>query len=134
MGRPGRSAAPDAPSRHPAGPYEQIIRFLLQRPALIASFAEEAPRFPSREAQALDVLLAHLREHGAATLTTGPLVEALQNTEFGAIYRKTSRLIADLGDTGEDETAFVDALTQYRAFERKFAAQHELSHGTNDQE
>jgi DNA primase len=132
--KPGRSAAPEATSQSAAGPYLAIIRYLLQRPALVASFGEEPPRFPSREAQALDALLLHLREHGNPTLTTGPLVEALQNTEFGPIYRRTSRLIADLGDTGEDETAFRDALTQYRAFERKFATQHELSQGTNDQE
>ena len=132
--KPGRSAAPEAPSQNAAGPYLAIIRYLLQRPALIASFRDDAPRFPSREEEALDALIVHLREHGDATLTTGPLVEGLQNTGFGAIYRRTSRLIADLGDTGEDETAFLDALTQYRAFERKFVAQHELSHGTNDEE
>jgi DNA primase len=129
-----RSAAPEPPSEKSAGPYLAIIRYLLQRPALVSAFGEEAPRFPSREAQALDALLLHLREHGDPSLTTGPLVEALQNTEFGAIYRKMSRLIADMGDTGEDETAFRDALTQYRAFERKFARQQELSHGLNDQE
>jgi len=129
-----RSAAPEPPQRNSAGPYLAIIRYLLQRPALAASFGEAPPRFPSREAQALDVLLAHLREHADPALTTGPLVEALQNTEFGAIYRNMSRLIADLGDTGEDEAAFLDALTQYRTFEQKFAARQELSPPRNDQD
>jgi len=133
-GRPGRSAAPEPPAQNSAGPYLAIIRYLLQRPSLIAAFAEEPPRFPSREAQALDVLLAHLREHGHATLATGPLVEALQNTEFAAIYRKTSKLIADMGDTGEDEAAFCDALASYRSFEHKFARQLELAHPANDQD
>ena len=100
----------------------------------MAPSANSSPRFPSREAQALDVLLAHLREHADPALTTGPLVEALQNTEFGAIYRNTSRLIADLGDTGEDEAAFLDALTQYRTFEQKFVAREELSPPANDQD
>jgi DNA primase len=129
-----RSVAPEPPQRNSAGPYLAIIRYLLQRPALASAFGEAPPRFPSREAQALDVLLAHLREHADPALTTGPLVEALQNTEFGAIYRNTSRLIADMGDTGEDETAFLDALTQYRTFEQKFAAREELSPPGNDQE
>jgi len=128
-----RSAAPEPPTSGAAGPYLAIIRYLLQRPSLATSFAEELPQFPSREARALDVLLAHLREHGEPALTTGPLVEALQNTEFAAIYRKTSRLIADLGDTGEDEAAFQDALASYRAFEQKFARRQELSHPANDQ-
>ena len=115
------------------GPYLAIIRYLLQRPSLATSFIEAYPRHPSREARALDVLLAHLRKHGESTLTTGPLVEALQNTEFAAIYQRTSRLIADLGDTGEDEAAFLDALTQYRTFEHKYAQHQELSQRNGDQ-
>jgi DNA primase len=129
-----RTAAPEPPGTNAAGPYLALIRYLLQRPALVSAFTEEPPLFPSREARALDILLLHLREHGDPSLTTGPVVEALQNTDFGAIYRQTSRLIADLGDTGEDEAAFRDALTQYRAFERKFAQRLELSHLANDQE
>ncbi|MEO7762117.1 MAG: DNA primase [Casimicrobiaceae bacterium] len=129
-----RSAAPEAPVQNSAGPYLAIIRYLLQRPSLVASFTESLPRFPSREAQALGVLLSHLREHGDPALTTGPLVEALQNTDFAAIYRKTSRLIADMGDTGEDEAAFGDALTQYRVFEQKFAQRQELSERSDDQD
>jgi hypothetical protein len=57
----------------------------------------------------------------------------LQNTEYAAIYQKTSRLIADLGDTGEDEAAFLDAMARYRAFEQKFASLEELSHRISDQ-
>jgi hypothetical protein len=130
----GRSHAPELPAQTSAGPYLAIVRYLLQRPSLVTAFVEAPPQYPSREAGALDVLLAHLREHGARDLTTGPLVEALQNTEFAAIYRRTSRLIADLGDTGEDETAFQDALNQYRSFEHKFAQHQELSQRSNDQD
>ena len=128
-GMPQTSGTPAA-----AGPYLAIIRYLLQRPTLAQSFVETLPQHPSREARALDVLLSHLREHGEASLTTGPLVEALQNTEYAAIYAKISRLIADLGDTGEDEAAFLDAMARYRSFEQKFAALHELSHRTSDQD
>jgi DNA primase len=133
--RSGSSRGSRAPAvqAQTAGPYLAIIRYLLQRPSLAASFAEACPKHPSREAQALDVLLAHLREHGEPTLTTGPLVEALQNTEFAAIYQRTSRLIADMGDTGEDEAAFLDALTRYRIFEQKFSQHQELSRRNDDQ-
>ena len=127
------SRAPVLQSQTAAGPYLAIIRYLLQRPSLAVSFVEEPPRHPSREARALDVLLAHLREFGEPALTTGPLVEALQNTEFAAIYQRTSRLIADMGDTGEDEAAFLDALTRYRIFEHKFSQHQELSRGIDDQ-
>ena len=134
-GGPARgSRAPALQSQAAAGPYLAIIRYLLQRPSLAASFVEAYPRHPGREARALETLLVHLREHGEPTLTTGPLVEALQNTEFAAIYQRTSRLIADLGDTGEDEEAFLDALTQYRIFERKYSQHQELSRLNDDQD
>ena len=66
---------------------------------------------------------------------TGPLVEALQESDFAAIYQHASRVIADLGDrfADEDETAFLDGLAQYRKFEQKFARQEELSRLNNDQ-
>ena len=127
------SRAPGVQAQTAAGPYLAIIRYLLQRPSLATSFVEASPKHPSREARALNVLLAHLREHGEPTLATGPLVEALQNTEFGAIYQRTSRLIADMGDTGEDEAAFLDALTRYRIFEQKFSQHQELSRRNDDQ-
>jgi DNA primase len=130
----GRSGAPQAPGQGAsAGPYLAIIRYLLQRPTLIESFTEASPEHPSREARALAALVDHLREHAEPGLTTGPLVEALQESEFAAIYQRVSRLIADLGDTGEDEAAFIDALAQYRAFEQKFARQLELSRLSDDQ-
>ena len=132
-GPPRGNRAPALQVQAAAGPYLAIIRYLLQRPSLAASFVEAYPRHPSREARALETLLLHLREHGEPTLTTGPLVEALQNTEFAAIYQRTSRLIADMGDTGEDENAFLDALTQYRTFERKFSEHQELSRLNDDQ-
>ena len=128
------SHAPAFTAATAAGPYLAIIRYLLQRPALATSFAEALPLHPSREARALDTLLLHLREHGEPSLTTGPLVEALQNTAYAAIFEKTSRLIADLGDTGEDEAEFLDAMAQYRTFEQKFANLKELSHRISDQD
>ena len=76
----------------------------------------------------------HLREHAQPALTTGPLVEALQNTDYAAIYERTSRLIADLGDTGEDEAEFLDAMAQYRTFEQRFANLKELSYRNSDQD
>lgn len=110
----------------PTSPYLAIIRYLLQRPALAALFNAEPPQFPSREAQALDVLLTHIREQGSE-VSTGPLIEALQNTEFAAIYRKTGRLIADIGDTGESDAEFADAVETYRAFEANFAKRREMT-------
>jgi len=106
------------------GPYLALIRYLLLRPSLALEFRECPPRFASREALALDALLAHLLTSGAAfdAPTTDAIVEAMESTEFGAVYRNMFRLIRDLGDTGEDEAAFRDALKQYRDFESKFAA------------
>ena len=57
----------------------------------------------------------------------------MQESDFAAIYQHASRVIADLGDTGEDEAAFLDGLAQYRKFEQKFARQEELSRHNNDQ-
>ena len=132
--RSGSRSSPPTPTRGPAnGPYLAIIRYLLQRPTLIESFTEASPRHPNREARALAELIDHLRNHGDPALTTGPLVEALQSSDFAAIYDRVSRLIADMGDTGEDEAAFVDALGHYRAFEQKFAAGLELSKRSDDQ-
>ena len=132
--RGGRAGAPPAPGQGvAAGPYFAIIRHLLQRPSLIDSFTEPPPVHPGREASALALLITHLRHHAEPGLTTGPLVEALQESDFAAIYQHASRVIADLGDTGEDEAAFLDGLAQYRKFEQKFARQEELSRHNNDQ-
>ena len=134
--RSGRSGVPPAPGQGAAaGPYFAIIRHLLQRPSLIDSFTEAPPLHPSREARALALLVEHLRHHAEPGLMTGPLVEALQESDFAAIYQHASRVIADLGDrfADEDETAFLDGLAQYRKFEQKFARQEELSRLNNDQ-
>ena len=132
--RPTRRGQPWAPAgRTASGPYLAIIRYLLQRPGLVDVFGEAPPQHPGREARALAGLVEHLRRHGEPGLATGPLVEALQNSEFAAIYDRVSRLIADMGDTGEDEAAFTDALHQYRVFEQKFARQLELSQQNDDQ-
>lgn len=123
--RDRRAQKLDEPNRT-AGPYRELVRFLLQRPALVCEFTEELPKHPGKEARALTTLVVHLRQHATPTLTTGPLVESLQNTEFGTIYVTQARQIARLGDTGEDEAAFRDAMLIYRAFESKYARLREL--------
>ena len=82
-----------------------------------------------------------------STPTSPPIRGARQQVAAGCAVdvaqRQAVDLVLDVGpeaghrplhDTGEDEAAFRDALTQYRAFERKFAQRQELSHFGNDQE
>lgn len=118
--RPERS---QVPSQNAAGPYLAMIRYVLQRPKLALEFRTFPPKFPSREAEALDALLAYILINGLWDKPAEPIVEALSDTEFAAVYRRTMRLIADLGDTGEDEATFRDGLKVYQDFEMKFARQ-----------
>lgn len=111
------------------GPYLAIIRYLLQRPALVACFTESEPRHPSREARALDALLTFLRQPGNDGLPTEAIAEQLKASEFGAIFHRTCRLIRDIGDTGEDELAMMDAISQYVDFEWRFQRRQQLSPG-----
>jgi hypothetical protein len=110
-----------------AGPYLAIIRYLMQRPTLVAEFTALGPKHPSREAQALALLVGFLRYNAASIASAEQLVDALQTTEFAALYRRTYRLICDLGDTGEDEAAFRDAMSLYVKFESKFAESDDLA-------
>lgn len=99
------------------GPYLAIIRYLIQRPSLIAAFDAPPPKYPSLEAQALAMLVGFLRYNAVTAPSAAQLIESLRATEFAAVYQETYRLMRDLGNTGEDEIAFRDAVRRYAQFE-----------------
>lgn len=103
-----------------AGPYLAIIRYLLQRPDLALQFREAPPTFPSSDARALDHLLGRLLAQGAWMHQTNELLRELMDSPHADTYRAVARLIVDLGNTGEGELEFCDAMKMYRKFEEMF--------------